>query len=114
MPAKDLFHYELYRDEFGQHPQVQKAMNELRNNCWVNFQFGNESDETGWFEAQMARDWFQHKSDYVPNKTAWEKLRKSFSFMKEKSKIYFSRSEETEKIARQSIACYWKRNTGAS
>ena len=78
MPAKDLFHFELYRDEFGRHPSVKKAMNELRNNCWVKFQFGYESDERGWFDGEMARNWFQHKSDLVPNKTAWDNLRKFY------------------------------------
>merc|ERR1712210_48972 len=74
MPAKDLFHFELYRDEFGQHRSVKKAMNEVRNNCWVKFQFGYESGERGWFDGEMARNWFQHKSDFVPNKTAWDNL----------------------------------------
>jgi len=88
MPAKDLFHFELYRDEFGQHPSVKKAMNEVRNNCWVKFQFGSESDESGWFEAEMARNWFQQKSDVVSNKSAWDnlparkKVRKSISKVK--------------------------------
>ena len=94
MPAKDLFHFELYRDEFGQHRSVQKAMNEVRNNCWVKFQFGYESDESGWFDGEMARNWFQHKSDLVPNKTAWDNLRKFY--------FTFTEYDQSEKFAKLS------------